>query len=57
MSFDFFKTRVCYVYSLESPPRGDFNENIQHTIINIKRKPPEISQIEKNCLQLWYRFC
>ena len=37
-----FKMKVCCVYSLESPPRGT-----QHTIINIKRKSPETSQIEK----------
>ena len=30
------------MFSLESPHRGDSNEYTQHTIINIKRKLPEI---------------
>ena len=34
----FFKMKVCCVFSLESPHRGDSNEYTQHTIINIKRK-------------------
>ena len=34
----FFNMKVCYVFSLESPDRGDSNEYKQHTIINIKRK-------------------
>ena len=33
----FFNMKVCYVFSLESPHRGDSNEYTQHTIINIKR--------------------
>ena len=37
--------RVCCVFSLESPHRGDSNEYTQHTIINIKRKSPEIISI------------
>ena len=36
--------KVCCGVSLESPHRGDFNEYTQHTIINIKRKSPEIIQ-------------
>ena len=31
----FSSMMVCYVFSLESPHRGDSNEYIQHTIINI----------------------
>ena len=27
----FYKIKVCCVYSLESPRRGDSNEYIQHT--------------------------
>ena len=38
----FFNVKVCCVFSLESPHRGDSNEFTQHTIINIKRKSPEI---------------
>ena len=38
----FFHMKICRVYSLESPHRGDANEHTQHTIINIKHK----SQIE-----------
>ena len=34
----FFNMKVCCVFSLESPHRGDSNEYKQHTIINIKRK-------------------
>ena len=34
----FFNVNKCCVFSLESPHRGDSNENIQHTIINIKKK-------------------
>ena len=40
----FFKIKVFCVLSLESPHRGDSNEYTQHTMINIKRKSPEISQ-------------
>ena len=29
---------VCYVFSLESPHRGDSNKNTQHTSINIIKK-------------------
>ena len=34
----FFKMKVCCVFPLESPHRGDSNEYTQHTIINIKDK-------------------
>ena len=34
----FFNTKVCCVFSSESPHRGDSNEYTQNTIINIKRK-------------------
>ena len=30
--------KVCCVFLLESPHRGDSNDYKQHTIINIKRK-------------------
>ena len=40
----FFKTKVCCVFSLESPHRVDSNEYTQHTIIDRKRKSPEIYQ-------------
>ena len=30
------------MFSLESPYRGDSNEYIQYTIINVQRKSPEI---------------
>ena len=33
-----FSIKVCCVFSLESPHRGDSNEYTQYTIINIKRK-------------------
>ena len=34
--------KVCCVFSSELPHRGDSNEYIQHTIINKKRKSPDI---------------
>ena len=30
--------KVCYVFSLESPHRGDSNEYTQYTIFNIKKQ-------------------
>ena len=30
--------KICCVFPLESPHRGDSNEYTQHTIINIKKK-------------------
>ena len=39
----FFNMRVCCVFSLESPHRGDSNEYTQHTIFNI------INKITLNC--------
>ena len=41
----FFNVKVCCVFSLESPRRGDSNENIQYTIFNINRNTPCIIQI------------
>ena len=39
ISFRFyFEMKVCYVFSLESPHRGDSNENTHYTIFNIKKK-------------------
>ena len=32
-----FNMKVCCVFSLESPHRGDSNEYTQHTIINKKK--------------------
>ena len=34
----FFTMKVCCVFSLESPHRGDSNEYTQHTIFNVKKK-------------------
>ena len=34
----FFNMKVCCVFSLESPQRGDSNEYTQCTIFNIKKK-------------------
>ena len=31
----FFNMEVCYVFSLESPHRGDSNEYTQYTMLNI----------------------
>ena len=35
--FDFFNVKVCCVFSLESPHRGDSDENTKYTIFNIKK--------------------
>ena len=32
----FFNMKVCCVFTLESPRRGDSNEYTQYTIFNIK---------------------
>ena len=34
----FFNMKVCCVISLESPHRGDSNENTLYTIFNVKKK-------------------
>ena len=34
----FLNMKVCCVFSLESPHRGDSNEYTQYTIFNIERK-------------------
>ena len=34
----FFNMKVCCVFSLESPHRGDSNEYTQYTILNIEKK-------------------
>ena len=34
----FFNIKVCCVFSLESPHRGDSNGYTQYTIFNIKKK-------------------
>ena len=34
----FFNMKVCCVFSLESPHRGDSNEYAQYTILNMKTK-------------------
>ena len=41
-----FNMKVCCVFSLESPHRGDSNEYTQYTIFNIKTENnPKLSQI------------
>ena len=42
----FFIMRVCCVFLLESPPRGDSNEYTQYTIFSIKKENyPKFYQI------------
>ena len=43
----FFNIKVCCVFSLESPHRGDSNECTKYTIFNIKKKEnhAKLSQI------------
>ena len=36
--FIFFNMKVCCVFSLESPHRGDSDENTQYTIFNMNKK-------------------
>ena len=44
--FIFFNLKVCCLFSLESPHRGDSNEYTQYTIFNMnKKKYPKSSQI------------
>ena len=38
LSFRFFNMKVYYVFSLESPHRGDSNEYTQCTIFSIKKR-------------------
>ena len=38
----FYNRKVCCVFSLESPHRGDSNEDTQYTIFNIKEKHPKL---------------
>ena len=38
ISFHFLYQKVCCVFSLESPHRGDSNKYTQHTIFNMKKK-------------------
>ena len=33
-----YDMKVCFVFSLESPHRGDSNENTQYTIVSIRKK-------------------
>ena len=35
-----FNMKVCCMFSLESPQKGDSNEYTQYTIFNIKKKIP-----------------
>ena len=38
ISLIFFNMKVCCVFSLESPRRGDSNKYTQYTIFNMKKK-------------------
>ena len=42
----FFSIKVCNVFSLESPHRGNSNKNTQYTILNLKKENyPKLYQI------------
>ena len=46
----FFTMKVCCVFSLESPHRGDSHEHTQETIVNIKKENhPKYSQHDYFC--------
>ena len=50
----FFNMKVCCVFLLESPHRGDSNEYTQYTIFNIKKENyPILSQICSYGIFLW----
>ena len=34
----FLNMKVCFVFSLESPHRGDSNKNAKYTILNTKKE-------------------
>ena len=53
----FSNMMVCCVFLLESPHRGDSNEYTQHTIINIKRKSPEIISNTIISAAMFFFFC
>ena len=45
----FFNIKVCCMFSLESPHRGDSNGYTQYTIFNIKKENhPKLSPINSN---------
>ena len=47
----FFYVKVCCVFSLESPHRGESNEYTQYTIFNTKKeKRPKLFQISNGIL-------
>ena len=46
----FFDMKVCCVFSLESPHRGDSNECTQYTNLNIKNENHPLIYLN---LQLW----
>ena len=50
--FIFFNMKVCCVFSLESPHRGDSNEYTQYTISNMNKK----NTLNIQNLQLWAFF-
>ena len=45
----FFNMKVCRVFSLESPHRGDSNEYTQHTSFNIKEHHPKYPKYSNVC--------
>ena len=50
--FFFYNMKVCCVFSLESPHRGDSTEYTEYTLFNIKRR---LTKIIAN-LHLWDFF-
>ena len=42
----FFNIKVCCVFSLESPYRGDSNEYTQYILFNIKKSPEIIPNLQ-----------
>ena len=53
----FLNMKVCCLFSLESPHRGDFNEYTQHTIINVKKKKETNQNYPKYNSGCSYEFC
>ena len=42
----FFQMKVCCVFSLDLPHRGDFNEYTQYTIFNIKKRKSPLNYLK-----------
>ena len=51
----FFNMKVCCVFSLESPHRGDSNEYTQYTIFNIYKRKNTINYSKSAAMGIFQR--